>query len=554
MHKQPGDRQATDRTWASALVLEHSLLDAVCDAQGSAILVVDSDDIIVYASPQLLNFFEIPEFYLQAGTRLRDCLGAIYDHCIRAILSPNPPSREEWLAERVASHWRERFETLDRTVKKRTVRQLNRRLANGFGICAISDITEQKKREEQWRIDLERVEVTENILDSLPQPVMVWDRQHIVVGINKAFVAMMGTSEDAILGRPAADLLESRFLASLQQAEQQVGVRERFIRIADPGSQQASPAAYINRIGKTDRSFCVVTFASVDGAAHLLRPTIRAESRNAPGPAAHITSPLSPPQQQPHPATEPPREDSLRQRVLIASSDPIFLANAVGVLPQQASDRCIVHSPYELRAVIELARSMAMSIDLIITDRAMSVSREQLALDDTTRTLVADRNSVAERLTQHLQPRAATSARTGSHPAGIVRAPKKTVEILVVEDNEVNQIVFSQILEGLGRSYKLAVNGADALAIWQAERPPIVLMDISLPDINGMDLCRLMRQRQRPGDPRSAIIGVLVPAFDHDRGRCLDAGMDDVIVKPLSPDMIEQLLDRHLETSRHATA
>lgn len=79
-------------------------------------------------------------------------------------------------------------------------------------------------------------------------------------------------------------------------------------------------------------------------------------------------------------------------------------------------------------------------------------------------------------------------------------------------------------------------------------------MDISLPDINGMDLCRLMRQRQRAGDPRSAIIGVLVPAFDHDRGRCLDAGMDDVIVKPLSPDMIEQLLDRHLETSRHATA
>ncbi len=245
MHKQPGDRPASDRTRASALVLEHSLLDAVCDAQGSALMVVDRDDLLVYASPQLLHFFEIPDFYLQAGTRLRDCLGAIYDHCIRSLLAPNPPSREEWLAERVAAHWRERFEAFDRTSKKRIVRLLNRRLPNGFGICAISDVTEQKKREEQWRSDLERVEVTEDILDNLPQPIMVWDERNIVVGINKAFAAMTGRSEEAILGCPAAEVLEGRFLASLRQAEQQLGCK-RFVRIADPASSDATTAAYIN--------------------------------------------------------------------------------------------------------------------------------------------------------------------------------------------------------------------------------------------------------------------------------------------------------------------
>ncbi|OLP51756.1 hypothetical protein BJF91_22670 [Allorhizobium taibaishanense] len=514
-------------------------------------MVVDRDDLLVYASPQLLHFFEIPDFYLQAGTRLRDCLGAIYDHCIRSLLAPNPPSREEWLAERVAAHWRERFEAFDRTSKKRIVRLLNRRLPNGFGICAISDVTEQKKREEQWRSDLERVEVTEDILDNLPQPIMVWDERNIVVGINKAFAAMTGRSEEAILGCPAAEVLEGRFLTSLRQAEQQLGCK-RFVRIADPASSDATTAAYINRIGKAERPFTAVTFVHIDGAPHLLRgimPASTHETSKSPvvGHADHsrhasrivdtdlVAIPAS--------SVSPIGAADRRMRVAIASSDTVFVANALSVLPRQASDHCIVESPYELQALIELARSASLSIDLIVSDGVFFSGRRDW---DSIATLIADRGTVAHRLDRHLRATPgvpATADRSVREPEAAGRA---NAEILVVEDNEVNQIVFSQILEGLGRSYKLAVNGAEALAIWQADRPAIVLMDISLPDINGMDVCRLMRQRQKQGEPRAAIVGVLVPAFDHDRERCMEAGMDDVIVKPLSPDMIETLLDRHL--------
>lgn len=118
--------------------------------------------------------------------------------------------------------------------------------------------------------------------------------------------------------------------------------------------------------------------------------------------------------------------------------------------------------------------------------------------------------------------------------------------MLVAEDNDINQIVFSQILEGLGYRYVIAASGDEAVRLWAEHKPQIVLMDISLPGFNGFEAARLIRQMEEQEGLRTPIIGVLTQAFERDRSECVKAGMDDVIMKPVSPDIIEIIFQKYL--------
>lgn len=529
------DRQ---KEWSSAL--EHTLLDAICDASSAAIVVVDADDLLVYASPQVIVFCDIPDFYLKPGTRLRDFLGAVYDHCLRNGHSGPLASREVWLADRVAAHWRERLDVSDYTSRKRVLRSVVRRLPSGLGICVLTDVTEQKKREESWRVDLERIKVTESILDSLPHPLVVMDEQFRIAASNKAFAAMVERREDTLAELPASAVFDAPFVHRLQNAVAELRGESDSIAIApsDPsetGTQQPL-SAQVYRVGKTGRSFIVVAFTAVmpppGEHARPVEPKSEATLKTVP---ANGISPAD----KPRPET-----------VVIVTSDTVFETRALQALKSLTTDHCVVRNEAELQALFHLVQSIDIRIDLTVIDSAMPKSLAAIADHNTRSVVVIDHQHVSDTLRQRLQTPATALLRgdlAGSISASSrpdVQTPER-LSILVVEDNEVNQIVFSQILDGLGCSYHVAANAADAMAIWQSEKPPMVLMDISLPDMNGMDVCRLMRREEKASQTRSIIVGVLVPAFDHDRPRCLEAGMDDVIVKPLSPDMIEQLLHRH---------
>nr|WP_323572027.1 PAS-domain containing protein [Rhizobium sp. 28DA2] len=138
------------------------MLDALCDALGAAIVVYDRNDHIVFASRKLLSFFPLQEAVIGPGARLRDYLSALYDcYLLEAeSLSANARQlgREEWIGERLALHWKERSEKTERLKGERFLRFVMNRLPSGLGISVVADISEQKKREEQWRIDLERVQ------------------------------------------------------------------------------------------------------------------------------------------------------------------------------------------------------------------------------------------------------------------------------------------------------------------------------------------------------------------------------------------------------------
>lgn len=119
--------------------------------------------------------------------------------------------------------------------------------------------------------------------------------------------------------------------------------------------------------------------------------------------------------------------------------------------------------------------------------------------------------------------------------------------VLVAEDNAINQIVFQQTLDGLGVVHSLAVNGREAVRMWDELRPTLVLMDVSMPEMNGLEATAAIREIEgREGLVPTPIIAVTAHSLKGDEDRCLAAGMDDYLSKPISPEKLGAMIDRWL--------
>jgi len=130
-------------------------------------------------------------------------------------------------------------------------------------------------------------------------------------------------------------------------------------------------------------------------------------------------------------------------------------------------------------------------------------------------------------------PRASAEA-PGPKPAGGLR-------VLVAEDNEVNQKVVSRMLERLGHQVEVAVNGRDALERAKAGTFDIVLMDCQMPEMDGWEATARIRAALA-GRHRIPILALTANASDADRQRCLDAGMDAHLSKPLKLERLAEAL------------
>ncbi len=112
------------------------------------------------------------------------------------------------------------------------------------------------------------------------------------------------------------------------------------------------------------------------------------------------------------------------------------------------------------------------------------------------------------------------------------------IDIMIAEDNEVNQLVFGQILNGLGLSYRIAGNGRTAVELHRSLKPKLILMDVSMPEMNGYEAARAIRAAEAASGAHTPIIGVTAHALKGDREKCIEAGMDDYLPKPVSPDRL----------------
>ena len=113
-----------------------------------------------------------------------------------------------------------------------------------------------------------------------------------------------------------------------------------------------------------------------------------------------------------------------------------------------------------------------------------------------------------------------------------------------------NQIVFRQILEELDVTYQIVENGRLAVAAYRANKPRMILMDVSMPEMNGKEATKAIRKFERQNAmTRVPVIGVPAHALKGDMEACIDAGMDDYLSKPVAPSKLIRKVEQWLRLS-----
>lgn len=127
--------------------------------------------------------------------------------------------------------------------------------------------------------------------------------------------------------------------------------------------------------------------------------------------------------------------------------------------------------------------------------------------------------------------------------------------VLVAEDNPVNQIVFSEALKQNNLDFEIANDGREAVTLWRQKLPKVIVMDVSMPHMNGHEATREIRRIEKEeGLSHTPIIAVTAHAMKTDQQNCFDAGMDDYMTKPISPEMLNAKITNWLEDHNASSA
>jgi signal transduction histidine kinase/CheY-like chemotaxis protein len=196
--------------------------------------------------------------------------------------------------------------------------------------------------------------------------------------------------------------------------------------------------------------------------------------------------------------------------------------------------------------------------DLRALQQALPTTRLQLLIrpdwSDTALEAEAQRQDVG-RSVLPLSPRALNALlRHSARPAPAAwagAARPDGAEVLLVEDNEINRVIGQHLLELLGLRVRCAPDGAQSLQACLAQPPALVLMDVRMPVMDGLEATRQLRALQREGRlPPFPVVGLSAHALDTDRRVALDAGMDDYLTKPVDAEQLRSAMQRWVHEAR----
>jgi signal transduction histidine kinase/ActR/RegA family two-component response regulator len=133
-------------------------------------------------------------------------------------------------------------------------------------------------------------------------------------------------------------------------------------------------------------------------------------------------------------------------------------------------------------------------------------------------------------------------------PAPIQASHWAGLRLLVAEDQPINQLLMRKLLEDTGCQLFMAQNGEEAVSVWKKERIDLILMDVQMPVMDGMVATAQIRQLEQGGLTRTPIIALTAHAMPGDQDRCMAAGMDGYVTKPISihalNDCVSQVLSK----------
>ncbi|MFH0822364.1 MAG: response regulator, partial [Pseudomonadota bacterium] len=111
----------------------------------------------------------------------------------------------------------------------------------------------------------------------------------------------------------------------------------------------------------------------------------------------------------------------------------------------------------------------------------------------------------------------------------------RPLSILLAEDNAINQKVAVRMLQKRGHTVQVANNGMEALRVLGTERFDIILMDVQMPEMDGLQATRAIRRGEEGTGRRTPIVAMTAHAMREDEERCVEAGMDGYVSKPIDP-------------------
>jgi PAS domain S-box-containing protein len=135
------------------------------------------------------------------------------------------------------------------------------------------------------------------------------------------------------------------------------------------------------------------------------------------------------------------------------------------------------------------------------------------------------------------------------------RDPQKILSVLVAEDNTVNQLLVTRLLEKRGHRVVMTINGRMALEALAKDRFDLVLMDVQMPEMDGLQATVALREHEKEkGDGfHQPVIALTAHAMKGDQERCLAAGMDGYLTKPIAPQALDAILDMYVARRTSAT-
>jgi two-component system, sensor histidine kinase and response regulator len=126
----------------------------------------------------------------------------------------------------------------------------------------------------------------------------------------------------------------------------------------------------------------------------------------------------------------------------------------------------------------------------------------------------------------------------------LIRQSRRSLNILVAEDHVVNQKLATAILQKMGHTVTVAENGKRALDRLEKEQFDLVLMDVSMPEMDGLEATRTIRTREKTSGIHVPIVAMTAYAMKGDKEKCIEAGMDGYVSKPIKPQELYATIER----------
>ena len=231
----------------------------------------------------------------------------------------------------------------------------------------------------------------------------------------------------------------------------------------------------------------------------------------------------------------------------------VITANADDAMDRLAAEKCdlaLIDLHQTDGTGLTLARSLKSAPHIVLLTQKGFRVRDVPDLPANIRGAVSKpirQGALWQTLAEALQPPAATSAPTPA-PAESRLADRYPLRFLLAEDNLINQKVALRLLDQLGYQADVANNGQEALDAATHSAYDVVIMDVQMPVLDGLDATRRIRELEnRLGPARSrpaVIIALTANAVSGDREKCLASGMDDYLAKPVRPQSLRETIEK----------